>query len=283
MQTKTQESSNNHPLEWQLAYVPRWKRVFDICLILLTLPVVAPIMIFIAIIVRCVSAGPVLFRQERVGIGGSKFKCFKFRTMVVGNHAAVHKGHLTQLMDSKAPMVKMDVKGDPRIIPFGVALRASGLDELPQLFNVLFGDMSLVGPRPCVPYEYEKYEPAQKERFNVLPGLTGLWQVSGKNNTTFDEMMELDIRYARTSNAWLDTVIILRTIPALVIQMIETRRRRRAATMAHENLPEIDSPKPEPARPETTSAPQLKMAQPPLVPTFSPVLPANHQQTTRTN
>ena len=148
--------------------------------------------------------------------------------MIVGNHASVHKGHLTQLMDSKAPMVKMDVKGDPRIIPFGLILRATGLDELPQLFNVVLGDMSLVGPRPCVPYEYEKYEPWQKERFNSLPGLTGLWQVSGKNNTTFEEMMQLDIRYVRTHTPMMDLWIITRTIPALVTQVIETRARRAA-------------------------------------------------------
>src|SRR5579884_3983979 len=131
-------------------------------------------------------------------------------------------------MKTNAPMVKMDAKGDARIIPFGVVLRASGLDELPQVFNVLFGDMSLVGPRPCVAYEYERYQPWHRERFDVLPGLTGLWQVSGKNNTTFEEMMRLDIYYARHSSAWLDLRIIAKTIPTLLIQMHETRRRRKS-------------------------------------------------------
>ncbi len=212
--------------------IPRWKRALDITLILVAMPLLFPLMLFIALFVRCVSAGPVLFRQERVGHLGHRFRCFKFRTMVVGNDVAVHKGHLAKLMDSNAPMVKMDAHGDPRIIPFGVPLRASGLDELPQIFNVLFGQMSLVGPRPCVPYEFEKYLPWQKERFKVLPGLTGLWQVSGKNNTPFDEMMRLDIYYARNSSLWFDLKIVIKTIPALLIQMIEIRRRRKAAERA---------------------------------------------------
>jgi lipopolysaccharide/colanic/teichoic acid biosynthesis glycosyltransferase len=212
--------------------VPRWKRVLDVTLILIAMPLLFPLMLFIALFVRCVSAGPVLFRQERVGHLGHRFRCFKFRTMVVGNDAAIHKGHLAKLMDSNAPMVKMDAHGDPRIIPFGVPLRSSGLDELPQIFNVLLGQMSLVGPRPCVAYEYERYLPWQKERFKVLPGLTGLWQVSGKNNTTFEEMMRLDIYYARHSSLWFDLKIIVKTIPALLIQMLETRRRRKAAEVA---------------------------------------------------
>jgi lipopolysaccharide/colanic/teichoic acid biosynthesis glycosyltransferase len=209
--------------------IPRWKRVLDILLIIAALPVLLPVMLLVALFVRCVSAGPVLFRQERVGYTGKRFRCFKFRTMVVGNDTNVHKGHLTQLIASNAPMTKMDSKGDPRIIFFGLPLRASGLDELPQIFNVLMGQMSLVGPRPCVRYEYEKLMPWQKERFNCLPGLTGLWQVSGKNNTTFDEMMRLDIYYVRHCNVGFDLYIIAKTIPALMVQMIETRRRRKVA------------------------------------------------------
>jgi exopolysaccharide production protein ExoY len=130
-------------------------------------------------------------------------------------------------MNSDVPMMKMDSHGDPRIIPFGRLLRASGLDELPQLINVLFGDMSLVGPRPCVTYEYEKYLPWQRERFNTLPGLTGLWQVSGKNRTTFTEMIQLDIKYARNKTLWLDLMIIFKTVPALMIQMWETRVKKK--------------------------------------------------------
>jgi lipopolysaccharide/colanic/teichoic acid biosynthesis glycosyltransferase len=207
---------------------PRWKRTLDITLIVLALPILLPVMICIALIIRFVSDGPILFRQERVGFMGKKFMCFKFRTMVAGIETASHQGHLANLMTSNKPMEKMDAKGDPRIIPCGVVLRCSGLDELPQIINILRGDMSLVGPRPCVPYEYDRYLPWQRERFKTVPGLTGLWQVSGKNNTTFEEMIHLDINYIKRKSLWLDIAIILKTVPALVIQMIETRSRRKS-------------------------------------------------------
>jgi lipopolysaccharide/colanic/teichoic acid biosynthesis glycosyltransferase len=207
--------------------VPRWKRVLDIALVLLALPLLMPLMLCIAVLIWVVSDGPILFRQERVGLRGRRFMCFKFRTMHVDNDSSIHRGHLDNLMVSGQPMVKMDLKGDPRIILFGVPLRSSGLDELPQLINILRGDMSLVGPRPCVSYEYEKYLPWQKERFDTLPGLTGLWQVSGKNRTTFDEMIQFDIEYAREKTVAMDLLIIARTIPALVIQMRDTRKGRK--------------------------------------------------------
>ena len=199
-------------------------------LVVLALPLLLPLMMLIALIIRMVSAGPVLFKQERIGYQGGRFLCYKFRTMFVNADTGIHQGHLDQLMNSDAPMVKMDLKGDPRIIPFGRVLRASGLDELPQLINVLCGDMSLVGPRPCVFYEYEKYLPWQRERFNTLPGLTGLWQVSGKNRTTFTEMIKLDIQYARNKTLWLDLKIIFKTVPALLIQMWETRMKKNSST-----------------------------------------------------
>jgi lipopolysaccharide/colanic/teichoic acid biosynthesis glycosyltransferase len=150
--------------------------------------------------------------------------------MFVDADTTMHQGHLHHLMNSNTPMMKMDSRGDPRIIPFGLFLRASGLDELPQLINVLRGEMSLVGPRPCLPYEYEKYLPWQKERFGTVPGLTGLWQVSGKNKTTFVEMIQLDIKYAKNKTLWWDLKIILMTIPALIIQMVETRRGKKIST-----------------------------------------------------
>jgi lipopolysaccharide/colanic/teichoic acid biosynthesis glycosyltransferase len=195
----------------------------------MALPLLLPLMMLIGMLIRIVSAGPVLFKQERIGYLGERFLCFKFRTMFVGADTNIHQGHLNHLMNSDTPMVKMDSHGDPRIIPFGRLLRASGLDELPQLINVLRGEMSLVGPRPCVSYEYEKYLPWQRERFNTVPGLTGLWQVSGKNRTTFTEMIQLDIKYARTKTLWLDLKIILKTIPALVIQVWDTRIKRKPA------------------------------------------------------
>jgi lipopolysaccharide/colanic/teichoic acid biosynthesis glycosyltransferase len=204
--------------------VLRWKRILDIVVVLLFMPLLLPLMIIVAVLIRVVSAGPVLFKQERVGYLGRRFMCFKFRTMFVGADAVVHQGHLRNLMDSNTPMTKMDSEGDPRIIPFGLLLRSSGLDELPQLINVLRGEMSLVGPRPCLPYEYDNYLPWQKQRFASLPGLTGLWQVSGKNRTTFVEMIQLDMKYAREKNLWFEIFILWRTVPALITQIWETRR-----------------------------------------------------------
>ena len=203
------------------------KRTLDVLLILLALPFLIPLSLFVALLIRSGSRGPILFMQERVGYQGKRFMCFKFRTMFVDADTTTHQGHLQQLMNSNTPMTKMDSKGDPRIIPFGVLLRASGLDELPQLINVLRGEMSLVGPRPCLPYEYEQYLPWQKERFETVPGLTGLWQVSGKNKTTFVEMIQLDIKYAKNKTLWWDLKIILMTVPALLIQMVEARLTRK--------------------------------------------------------
>ena len=196
--------------------IPRWKRALDLVFILLTLPLVLPLAILVGALIRMVSDGPVLFRQERVGYLGRKFMCFKFRTMFVGVETAAHQGHLRHLMKSDAPMVKLDAHGDSRIIPLGRLLRSLGLDEIPQLINVLRGEMSLVGPRPCLSYECEEYQPSQRERFNTLPGLTGLWQVSGKNHTSFAEMMRLDISYTRHKTLWLDLAIILKTVPAIL-------------------------------------------------------------------
>jgi len=211
--------------------IPAWKRTLDIVLILLALPVLIPLMSIIAITIRVVSRGPILFRQERVGFLGRPFMCLKFRTMHVGADTSVHEGHLQHLLQSDVPMEKMDAKGDPRIIPFGAILRSSGLDDLPQLINIFLGEMSLVGPRPCLPYEYAQYLPWQKERFNAVPGLTGLWQVNGKNRTTFVEMIQLDIKYARTQSPWLDLKIIFKTIPALIVQMRENQAAKDASNV----------------------------------------------------
>jgi lipopolysaccharide/colanic/teichoic acid biosynthesis glycosyltransferase len=202
----------------------RWKRTLDVLLILLALPFLIPLALLLALLIRSGSRGPVLFRQERVGYLGRRFMCFKFRTMVADASTTTHQGHLLELMNSNTPMLKMDSGGDPRIIPFGLFLRSSGLDELPQLINVFRGEMSLVGPRPCLPYEYDRYLPWQKERFETVPGLTGLWQVSGKNKTTFVEMIQLDIKYAKNKTLGWDLKIILMTVPALIIQMLETRQ-----------------------------------------------------------
>ena len=199
--------------------------MLDVAFVILMLPLVLPVAAFIAVLIAIVSRGPVLFQQERVGFMGHRFMCLKFRTMVVGAETVTHEGHLQNLMDSDVPLVKLDARGDSRIIPFGMVLRSTGLDELPQLINVLRGEMSMVGPRPCLPYECDLYLPWQCERFTTQPGLTGLWQVSGKNRTTFNEMMRLDIEYARSKTLWFDLLIILKTPLAIAGQVLDSRSR----------------------------------------------------------
>lgn len=204
-----------------------WKRALDISLILISAPITIPVAAVIALLIKLVSRGPALFRQVRVGQDEQPFMCLKFRTMKVNADTGVHRNYLHELIGSDAPMKKMDVKGDSRLIPLGAILRATGLDELPQLINVLRGEMSLVGPRPCVPYEAEKYSPWHKRRFETLPGLTGWWQVCGKNNTSFNEMIQMDIWYAENKSLWLDLKIILFTVPALLSQVLEVRQSNR--------------------------------------------------------
>src|SRR5215472_10414389 len=135
--------------------------------------------------------------------------------MRVGADSDPHRRHTQDLIRSQSPMIKLDARKDPRLIPLGSVVRVSGLDELPQLINVLRGEMSLVGPRPCIPYECDAYEPWHWRRFDAVPGLTGLWQVSGKNRTTFEQMVRLDIEYSRRMSLWLDLTIIAKTLPAL--------------------------------------------------------------------
>ena len=213
--------------------VPLWKRALDIACILAAMPLLLPVGFFIALVIKIVSPGPVLFKQERVGHRGRRFMCLKFRTMRLNADTGVHQGHLVNLMKSDRPMVKLDLAGDPRLIPCGLILRSLGLDELPQLLNVLRGEMSLVGPRPCIPYEYEHYLPRYRQRCETLPGLTGLWQVNGKNRTTFEQMMELDLRYVEQKSLLLDLKIMAMTIPAIVMQVCDLKgRRKRSETPA---------------------------------------------------
>lgn len=208
--------------------ITTWNRALDIFFCLLALPVLSLLVLIMAVFTRLVSPGPLFFRQERIGFRGRRFKIFKFRTMKMGADLAVHKNHMQQLMASNTPMVKLDALNDARLIPGGWILRASGLDELPQLINVLRGEMSLVGPRPCLQSEFENFLPWQRERVNAVPGLTGLWQVSGKNRTTFDEMIRLDIHYSRQSSLWLNLKIIALTPWAMVVQFYDTRLSRKS-------------------------------------------------------
>jgi lipopolysaccharide/colanic/teichoic acid biosynthesis glycosyltransferase len=208
--------------------MPFWKRAFDISCCLVVLPFFAAVTLLISLVMKFTSPGPVFYSQSRVGHRQRRFLCYKFRTMIVGADSVAHRLHCEDLIHSNAPLVKLDSRSDSRIIPGGWLLRASGLDELPQLINVLRGEMSLVGPRPCLPYEAEQYQPWQTERFGAVPGLTGLWQVSGKNRTTFDEMLRLDIHYARNLSWWLDLKIILMTVPSMCLQIRDTYRARKA-------------------------------------------------------
>ena len=207
--------------------IPPWKRILDLGFILLLSPALLLFGSAVAILVRLGSPGPILFRQKRIGYHGAEFTCLKFRTMRADAETDSHRHHTRNLIKSKIPMVKLDAGKDPRLVPLGSLLRATGLDELPQLINVLRGEMSLVGPRPCIPYEYELYEPSQRRRFNAAPGLTGLWQVSGKNRTTFEEMIQLDISYSERLSPWLDLTIIFKTLPAVWAQYCDLRQTKR--------------------------------------------------------
>lgn len=206
-------------VDWAL---PTWKRTVDIVLCAVALPVLAALTL-VRFIAKIVVPGPIFFRQERVGYLGRCFCLYKFRTMRVSAPEAVHQTHLSELMKSNTPMHKLD-SGDNRLIPGGWLWRATGLDELPQIINVLRGEMSIVGPRPCIPYEYDEYTTAQRSRLNCVPGLTGLWQVSGKNRTTFERMVQLDVEYARRRSLILDLQIIVKTLPALWVQILDTKK-----------------------------------------------------------
>ena len=210
-----------------LNQIPFWKRILDIACISLSVPFWLPIMIALAIWIKLASPGPIFFRQERVGHQRKRFMILKFRTMKVNVETQSHELHLEQLIHANRPMTKLDSAGDPRIIPGGRILRATGLDELPQLFNVLRGEMSLVGPRPCTPHEFGRYQKWQQARVDAPPGLTGYWQVNGKNKTTFTEMIDMDIHYTKKMSLWLDLSIMARTFPALLAQVLESRMRPR--------------------------------------------------------
>jgi lipopolysaccharide/colanic/teichoic acid biosynthesis glycosyltransferase len=212
----------------------------------MALPVLALAALWAFLITTTAARGPIFFRQERVGQRGRRFLLYKFRTMHATASTAPHQAHFSHLMTSNVPMQKLDARGDTRLIPGGWLLRASGLDELPQIINVLKGEMSIVGPRPCIPYEYERYSAWQRSRLAGVPGLTGLWQVSGKNRTTFEEMVRLDIAYAERLSFLEDLRIILSTLPALWVQISDTRKARAASKPAEPALascaPEVATP-----------------------------------------
>jgi exopolysaccharide biosynthesis polyprenyl glycosylphosphotransferase len=196
------------------------KRMMDLSGSLFALIFTAPLFALIAIAIKATSRGPVLFRQERVGLHGRKFTFLKFRSMYSQSSHAIHEEYVKQFISGSAASKQNSAKNncvyklvsDPRVTRIGAFLRRSSLDELPQLINVLRGEMSLVGPRPPIPYEVDRYDVWHRMRFlTVKPGLTGLWQVKGRSRTTFDEMVRLDLRYATSWSLWLDLSILIQT------------------------------------------------------------------------
>ena len=206
--------------------MPFWKRALDVSVSVIMLLVLAPIFLGVGLFILLSSPGPVIFRQKRVGHGGKTFCLYKFRTMVNHPDEGLHSEHAGRFISNgEIAMTKLD-ELDPRIIHGGRILRKMALDELPQLFNVLNGDMSLVGPRPCIPYEAQIYKRWQTHRFDVLPGITGPWQVNGKNDLSFRRMMCLDINYCRTMSLGLDLKLLLATIPAVADQVRAAVKKR---------------------------------------------------------
>jgi lipopolysaccharide/colanic/teichoic acid biosynthesis glycosyltransferase len=195
-------------------------RLIDVVGAGLALVVLGPIMALVAVLIRLTSPGPAIFRQSRIGYRERPFAMLKFRTMTVNCSDAVHREFVSRMLNGEDPRgtgsgYLYKLQDDGRITPVGRFLRATSMDELPQLINVLRGEMSLVGPRPALAWEVALYQRHHHERFRVKPGITGLWQVSGRSRLTMNEALELDVEYARRRSLALDLSIIVRTIPAL--------------------------------------------------------------------
>jgi lipopolysaccharide/colanic/teichoic acid biosynthesis glycosyltransferase len=193
-----------------------WKRPFDLVLggiaLLLTLPLICAL----GVAVTLEDGGPALFEQDRVGMRGQRFRMWKLRTMRTGCEQHTHEQSAANWFTGTAVGDRYKTLADPRVTRVGRILRRLDLDELPQLFNVVLGDMSLVGPRPAIPYELAHYQPDYFKRLTVLPGMTGLRQVSDRDHLSAAEMMVLDLRYAEEASPWLDLRVIARTVPALL-------------------------------------------------------------------
>jgi lipopolysaccharide/colanic/teichoic acid biosynthesis glycosyltransferase len=195
------------------------KRGLDLLLAGTGLIVLTPLLAAIWLAVRLSSPGPAVFRQERLGLHQRPFTMYKFRSMTVGNSDAVHRAYVSRMLTADGAqservngLYKLD--GDPRVTRLGAWLRRTSLDELPQLVNVVRGEMSLVGPRPVLAWEAELFRPEAMARFDTRPGLTGLWQVSGRNRLTMPQALALDVEYVRRQSLWLDLTILARTLPA---------------------------------------------------------------------
>ena len=200
------------------------KRATDVLGSSVALTLLAPILLLVALAVKLSSPGPILYRQKRIGQYGVPFSCLKFRSMYTGNDPRIHMEYVKQFIEGRAEGASngtgtnkvYKITRDPRLTGVGRLLRKASLDELPQFFNVLRGEMSLVGPRPPIPYEIEAYDVWHRRRlFEVKPGITGLWQVNGRSRLKFDDMVRLDLRYATTWSLWLDLKILARTPQAV--------------------------------------------------------------------
>jgi undecaprenyl-phosphate galactose phosphotransferase len=198
------------------------KRIIDIFVALFLLIVLCPLFLFISIGIKLSSKGPVIFKQTRIGKKGRPFKFYKFRSMYINSDNTEHQEFVKNVWFQKDKSSHIESKkiyrltNDSRIFKFGKFIRKSSLDELPQLFNVIKGDMSLVGPRPCMPFEWEMYEEWHKNRINILPGCTGLWQALGRASVSFEEMVILDLYYISNMTLWLDLKIVINTIPVIL-------------------------------------------------------------------
>lgn len=187
------------------------KRALDVIASFLGLVILSPILLIVAILIKLESKGPAIFSQSRIGLNGKEFKMYKFRSMV--QNAEELKEKLAKQNEMSGPMFK--IKNDPRVTKVGKFIRKTSIDELPQLFNILKGDMTLVGPRPSLPREVEKFESWMLKRLEVKPGLTCYWQVSGRNNIDFYDWMKLDLKYVNDMNFWLDIKLIFKTVAVL--------------------------------------------------------------------
>ncbi len=199
---------------------PGYKRPFDLIVGAALLTLSAPVAAIVATLVKCTSSGPLLFKQERLGLHGRPFMLYKFRTMSHGVPSTLHEEYFKQyLQGDPAPDQERTIyklRHDPRITPVGGVLRRLGLDELPQLFNVIKGDMSLVGPRPPLAYEVAHYTPRHMRRLETKPGCTGLWQVQGRDTVHFEAMIDMDLEYIERQTLLFDLRLCLLTVPALV-------------------------------------------------------------------
>lgn len=206
---------------------PDWARGLDLVLASVVLIFAWPIALVVAFWIRIHSKGPAIYSQIRVGRGGERFTIFKLRTMAFESSDQVHRDHVMGSSQTTRAMTKLDELGDPRLVKGANLIRGLGLDELPQLIQVIQGKMSLVGPRPCLEWEYEEiYQAERSGRFAVRPGMTGLWQVSGKNQLSFETMAELDRYYARNKSMRLDLMILRKTPLVLIKELMRILRKR---------------------------------------------------------